>query len=187
VWLGLYSFAVLASTPFTAALVTRLESAAPGRVLLAVVPVLAVGAVVAFVMGGRRRRRSAGRAGTAMLWAASGGVYVLAWALLYQRAVEGIHLAQYGLMSYLALRAARGALPRSTAYAFGAAFTLAVSWINELVQAALPDRVYDLRDVALDGVGGMLALVVAWQGEHAAADGPVAVAVGRVGEVRGIR
>ena len=42
---------------------------------------------------------------------------------------------------------------------FGALLIAATAgWIDELIQAVLPDRVYDLRDVAINAVAALLAL-----------------------------
>jgi len=38
--------------------------------------------------------------------------------------------------------------------------TAAVGWIDEGVQHLLPNRVYDLRDVALNAAAGLLAISI---------------------------
>ena len=46
------------------------------------------------------------------------------------------------------------------AYAAAALIGTAIGWGDELVQAILPNRVYDLRDVALNAAGSVLGVVV---------------------------
>ena len=52
------------------------------------------------------------------------------------------------------------------ACAAGIVLTLGVSWASELVQAVLPERVYDLRDVMLDGISGTLGVMLGMLGER---------------------
>jgi VanZ family protein len=78
-------------------------------------------------------------------------------------AVEGIHVVQYGVLSLLAVRALGGVLAAWPAYVASLALTVTVSWASETLQSVTPERVYDLRDVVLDGVSGTLGLVVAWR------------------------
>jgi len=99
-------------------------------------------------------------------WLVIGGLYAAVWSSLCQSPVEGIHLAQYGLMGVLTLRALRNTVSLPIAYGGGVLLTLAVSWGNELIQSILPNRVYDLRDVALDGISAILGMMVVWQLER---------------------
>ena len=93
-------------------------------------------------------------------------LYALVWSWLCHRPVEGIHLAQYGGMSVLALGALRETFSLPAAYGFSALLTVMLSWLNEILQSVLPNRVYDVRDLALDGIAGVLGLAVAWQAER---------------------
>lgn len=162
-WLASYVSAVLVSTPFTASLVARVETSPSGRTALAAAPVVVVGAMAAIVVRGLSWTALRG---TVAVLGVIAGLYLAAWLLLCQRSIEGVHLAQYAVMSCLAFRAFREMLPRRWAYAAAGALTVVVSWANELLQSILPDRVYDLRDVALDGIGGMLGLALVWQSER---------------------
>jgi VanZ family protein len=95
-----------------------------------------------------------------------GGLYTAVWIGLCRNAVEGIHLAQYGLMAVLVLRSLRDRVSLPIAYGGGVLLTLVVSWGNELVQSVLPNRVYDPRDVVLDGISAVLAMMLVWQVEQ---------------------
>ena len=159
----LYVLLVYASSPFTPALAQALEANASGRVLLTVVPLLAVVAVVPVAVRLGRARR--GRVPIVPLLVIV-GLYAAVWSALCQGAVEGVHLSQYGFMSLLALRALRDMVSVPIAYVGGVLLTVAASWGNELIQSVLPNRVYDLRDVALDGLSALLAVMVVWQVER---------------------
>lgn len=163
--LALYVAVVLASTPFTARVVARLETSCLGWSVLVGAPLVGAGALAA--VAARGLSRAALRA-TVPAWGIIAGSYLALWRYLCQRPVEGVHLAQYALMSGLAFRALRGALPRRLAYAAAGALSVTVSCASELFQSVLPDRIYDLRDVALDGIGCLFGLALVWQSERSA-------------------
>lgn len=131
---------------------------------------VALGVVAALI-----RRRAGARAWLVLL--AFAVLYVV---LLRQLPVvqERFHLLEYGVLA-LALRrawseglAARwwgAALARRAAFA--ALLTAAAAgWGDELVQALLPNRVYDLRDVGFNALAAALALgaeaAAGWTGER---------------------
>lgn len=68
---------------------------------------------------------------------------------------EKIHFIQYGLVALLAY----DAFPVRRRYLFAAVFVLGAGWIDEGIQALLPSRFYDLRDVAFNAAAGVLALL----------------------------
>ena len=90
---------------------------------------------------------------------------------------ERIHLVQYGgfaTLCYAALaerQARRTGRKRGGVVVVSAAFALtaAVGWIDEGVQYLLPNRVYDLRDVALNAAAGLLAVTFVALGTRVAA------------------
>ncbi|MBZ0114428.1 MAG: VanZ family protein [Thermoanaerobaculia bacterium] len=74
---------------------------------------------------------------------------------------ERIHLLQYGLLAgilLLAFEARRRRTGRGWPMAAAALWTAAIGWGDEGVQAILPNRIYDLRDVALNALSGALLL-----------------------------
>ncbi|MGB6851985.1 MAG: VanZ family protein [Thermoanaerobaculia bacterium] len=71
---------------------------------------------------------------------------------------ERIHFVQYGLMALLARRALAWHLKPWQQYVGAFLIAAAAGWVDEFIQALLPDRVYDLRDVAINAVAAMLAL-----------------------------
>lgn len=74
--------------------------------------------------------------------------------------VEKLHLLEYGILACLAMRAAGGMRSQNKRYLFVAAVVAIVGYGDELIQWLTPGRVYELRDVALNILGGFLAFVV---------------------------
>jgi VanZ family protein len=74
---------------------------------------------------------------------------------------EQLHFLQYGLVGVLFVRAVRPSL-RNEAAAYGMAFILAfvAGWFDEWLQGHLPNRHYDVHDIALNAVSAFLGLVV---------------------------
>lgn len=102
-----------------------------------------------------------------LVGAAAAAVYAVA-ALAMEVPQERLHLVEYGALALL-LRAAvaesrrvRSRLARSTATeAWTLAAATAIGWIDEGVQAILPNRMYDLRDVGFNAFAAALALAAA--------------------------
>ncbi len=114
-------------------------------------------------------RRRPGRRELAAL-AVSALAYLAAF-LLTERAEERVHFLQYGLFGglvYGALleRRARREEAGPAAAGFGRLWpaplaivlTGIAGWGDEAIQAVLPDRIYDLRDVALNVAAGVLTV-----------------------------
>ena len=89
---------------------------------------------------------------------------VAAYAMVFVRlgVVERTHLFEYGIVGILvhaALleRVANGGRVRWPAVTAALA-AAALGWIDEGIQAVLPNRVYDLRDVAFNALAGAMAV-----------------------------
>jgi hypothetical protein len=132
---------------------------APGAWLLG--PGLGViGAVVGVGLFVRLWRRGAPAWAYAALAAAAIGYTVVFTSLRAQR-LERTHLAEYGIAAWLAWRAVRPHVSGTfAAYAAAVLIGTAIGWGDELVQGLLPNRVYDLRDVAMNAAGALLGIVV---------------------------
>lgn len=106
-----------------------------------------------------------------------GLVYLLTILSLMGRAEETLHFVQYGLVGGLFYAALTERRSRSTgspstgspsprrwlgrpgaAGAVAFLMTGAAGWIDEGIQHLLPERVYDLRDVAFNAAAGALAI-----------------------------
>lgn len=71
---------------------------------------------------------------------------------------ERIHFLQFGFLTLLARWAFAGHLPPGRQYLAAALFAALAGWVDELIQHFLPDRVYDIRDVALNATAAILAV-----------------------------
>jgi hypothetical protein len=95
----------------------------------------------------------------ALLLAAIG--YTVVFTSLRAQRLERTHLGEYGIAAWLAWRAvAQHVRGTVAAYAAAALIAAAIGWGDELVQAVLPNRVYDLRDVGMNAAGAVLGVVV---------------------------
>jgi hypothetical protein len=131
------------------------------RLSLAALFVAAAGTLVVWM-----RRRDAER----LEWLALAGIGTLYAALLERMTIvqERLHLLEYGVLA-LGFRAAlearrrRGALGGGAWWAAVGAWLLSglAGWVDEGIQALLPNRFYDLRDVGFNALAGALALVSA--------------------------
>ncbi len=71
---------------------------------------------------------------------------------------EKLHFIEYGAVALLAFAAAPTRLAGGGRYAFAAVLCAAAGWVDEGIQALLPTRYYDLRDVGFNALAGVLAL-----------------------------
>lgn len=72
---------------------------------------------------------------------------------------EKIHFIEYGVVALLANAAAPREWSARKRFVLCALFVAAAGWIDEGIQALLPSRFYDLRDVAFNAAAGLMALV----------------------------
>lgn len=128
------------------------------------VSVAAIFVAVALALVWRLARRGPGR----WEWGAAlaiGIVYLAAF-LAVERTEERVHFIEYGAIGYLThaallerARAAKGpARPGWGPAVAAVALTSAAGWGDEGIQAVLPNRVYELGDVGLNAVAGVLAV-----------------------------
>lgn len=89
----------------------------------------------------------------------------LAVALVYAAVVfpmsspeEKLHFLEYGAVAVLAFFSMPSAWAAPRRFGFAAFFTLAAGWTDEGIQALLPNRYYDLRDVGFNALAGVMAL-----------------------------
>ncbi|GAB4333106.1 MAG: hypothetical protein Kow0099_04950 [Candidatus Abyssubacteria bacterium] len=74
---------------------------------------------------------------------------------------ERLHLMEYGFLAYLCWRAFRVDFTTVTSYALGFVLSSAFGLVDELVQYVLPNRYFELRDVATNIIASALGLMVA--------------------------
>ncbi len=93
------------------------------------------------------------------------GAFYAGLALAMEVPQERLHLVEYGALALLgraaiaesvAVRALGGRVSSVDVWALGA--VTAIGWLDEAIQGILPNRIYDLRDVAFNGLAAALAL-----------------------------
>jgi hypothetical protein len=89
-----------------------------------------------------------------VLLAAAVGAMVLGLSIPEER----VHFVEYGAVALLARFALACHLPPSRQYVGAWILASIAGWLDEAIQGQLPDRVYDLRDVAVNAVAALLAL-----------------------------
>ncbi|MER2563898.1 MAG: VanZ family protein [Myxococcaceae bacterium] len=70
---------------------------------------------------------------------------------------EKLHFVEYGAVGVLAFLSSPERWSELKRLAAGVLFTAAAGWIDEGIQALLPSRYYDLRDVGFNALAGLLS------------------------------
>ncbi len=73
---------------------------------------------------------------------------------------ERLHLAEYGLLSFLVLSALKIDLPLRRAYVLGWIIAVVLGSIDEGIQWTLPNRVFEWRDIGLNALSSGLGMAV---------------------------
>ncbi len=117
--------------------------------------------VMAAIAAGALKRRPEGRE----IWVALGiaaayGMVVVRMGIPLE---ERTHLFEYGLVAVLIHQALserrRGGRRVPVPAALAVAITALVGWIDEGIQALLPNRVYDIRDVSFNALAGLMTIL----------------------------
>lgn len=74
--------------------------------------------------------------------------------------VERIHFIEYGLLSVFVFRALRHSIHDKSIYLWSGIIVFCLGFLDEGIQYVLPNRVYDTRDVIVNGVAGVLGLLL---------------------------
>lgn len=128
---------------------------ATGLLRLAVGLVFASAGTLVLVLLARDRRARTPRVWAALLLTA--GVYA-AVVFPMDSPEEKLHFIEYGVVALLAFAAAPEAWSEGKRTLGAALFTVAAGWADEGIQWLLPNRYYDLRDVAFNALAGVFAL-----------------------------
>lgn len=165
-WLAASSLLILIYS--TLSVVRPLTEALRDASLLIPALILVFGVCVAWGLRGLRRRRP-GRLETATLLGIA-LTYGLLFLLLHTPE-EAMHFVEYGAVAVLFYQAlaerhrsatiygAQPWLPIRVPTVGALLLTVAAGWLDEGIQHLLPERYYDLRDVALNAAAGALALI----------------------------
>ena len=71
--------------------------------------------------------------------------------------IERIHFIEYGLLGWLVWWTIG---ERKWGFIMALGYIVAISILDEIIQGMLPNRVYDIRDIWMNAVGGSLGLVL---------------------------
>ncbi len=117
-------------------------------------------AVIAIIGGGVRMRL-----GQYELWVALGivSVYGMVMVRLFITPEERTHLFEYGVVATLIhqalLERQRNGDSVFSPALFAIFATALLGWLDEGIQAILPNRVYDIRDVGFNALAGLMAII----------------------------
>ncbi len=118
--------------------------------------------VVLLAIAGSALKRRPGRR---EIWVALGVTAVYATAILRMGVSpeERTHLFEYGLVAVLIHQALterrRGGRRVPVPAVLAVALTVLLGWLDEGIQWVLPNRVYDIRDVGINAVAALMAVV----------------------------
>jgi VanZ family protein len=125
--------------------------------LLRVSVAVCFGATAAFVLGAFWRARALRRPRVLVALVVVAAAYALVVTPM-ESPEEKLHFLEYGVVALLAFAAAPVRWSHPARLAGAAGFTLAAGWLDEGLQALLPSRYYDLRDVGFNALAGVMAL-----------------------------
>jgi hypothetical protein len=157
--LALYTAAIYLLLPLAPPIGLALARTAVGHWLLGSGLIVIVGVLAGTLGVILYRRRAPGWTYPTLLCAAI--VYAVAFSWLRAQRLERTHLPEYGVAAWLAWRAVAPLVPGAVpGYAAAATLGAAIGLGDELLQAVVPGRVYDIRDVAMNALGAVLGIVV---------------------------
>jgi VanZ family protein len=150
-WVGLGSGVIFSLVPMARALEARVEATfGEAAFLYAVFAALIVAAGIAI-----RQLRHIGRVPFAQ--ALTLFFLVMCYAAyiwqMRENPVEALHFVEYGVLSVLAFRALSHRIPDVSVYLGAALIGGAVGIVDEAIQWATPQRVWDLRDMGFNFIG----------------------------------
>ncbi len=158
--LWFYTLAVMVAIYSTLGLAGTLAQVLHERNLLDASFALSFLLVVAAIVGDALKRRP----GRREIWVALGvtAVYGMVVVRMGIGPEERTHLFEYGLVAVLIHKALTERVQNGRPVPVPAVLTIAVTallgWLDEGIQALLPSRVYDLRDVGVNALAGLLAI-----------------------------
>jgi len=74
--------------------------------------------------------------------------------------IERIHFIEYGLLGLLIFRALRHNIRDKSLYLWSGMAVFGLGFLDEGIQYILPNRVYETRDVIVNGIAGILGLLL---------------------------
>lgn len=158
--LWFWALAVVVAIYSTLGLAGTLADVLRNQNLLGVSFALGFLMVILAVVGSALKRR----AGRREMWVLLGvtAVYVMVLVRMGVTAEERTHLFEYGVVAVLIHQALTERRRNGRTVPMPAVLTVAVTallgWIDEGIQGTLPNRVYDIRDVGVNALAGLMAV-----------------------------
>ncbi len=167
--LWLWAVTVVVAIYSTLGLAGTLAAALRQRNLLNASFALGFLMVVAAIVGSGLKMRPGWR----QIWVALGiiAVYGMVMVRVFISLEERTHLFEYGIVAILIYQAlierARNGRKILVPAIFAIVVTALLGWLDEGIQAILPNRVYDIRDVGFNALAGLMAIVASLTLERA--------------------
>ena len=158
--LWLYTLVVVVAIYSTLGLAGTLAGVLRERNLLDVSFIVGFLMVIAAIVGSGLKARP----GPPEIWVALGvtAVYGMVVVRMGIGPAERTHLFEYGLVAILIYQALRERARNGRRVPIPALLTVVITallgWVDEGIQALLPNRVYDLRDVGVNALAGLMAI-----------------------------
>ncbi|MBL7129856.1 MAG: VanZ family protein [Candidatus Omnitrophica bacterium] len=87
--------------------------------------------------------------------------FAYAWSLgKLKLSIEKIHFVEYGLLSLFVFRALRHNIRDKSIYLCSGIVVFCLGFLDEGIQYILPNRVYETKDVVVNGFAGLLGLLL---------------------------
>jgi MFS family permease len=159
--LWLWALAVVAAVYSTLGLAGSLAGILSDRGLLNAAFALAFLVVVVAIVGNALKVR----AGRREMWTTIGvtAVYGMVVIRMGMSPAERTHLFEYGLLAVLIHEALLERRSNGRQVRIPAVLTVIVTallgWLDESIQGLLPNRVYDLRDVGINALAGLMGII----------------------------
>jgi cell shape-determining protein MreD len=148
--LGIYSTLYIART-----ITNFLRDSGVLRISVAVAFTLAGVAVIMMVLRNAELRKPR----TLLLMLVAAGIYG-AVVFPMESPEEKLHFIEYGTVGVLAFLSTPDSWREARRFLTAVIFTVCAGWVDEGIQALLPNRHYDLRDVGFNALAGTMALTV---------------------------
>lgn len=136
------------------------ESMASPRVYITAVEIIGSAFVLWVSIHLFRARGASSRVRRAGWLVALGGVAIWTMRTQLQTPIEAIHFIEYAVLAFLLFRAWRNHLQDPFIYPISVLSLVLIAWTDEFLQWLTPERFWDFRDIRLNGLAGVLLLLV---------------------------
>ncbi|MFC1631063.1 VanZ family protein [Candidatus Omnitrophota bacterium] len=151
----LYILLLYVSLPFVPGIWRRFAQAAGGLAgYFGYIVLLAFGIIIILFLIIKQKSRQS------FFWLAILGVIYYTNMRNLEFPIEKLHFIEYSLLSVLLFRALSHNLKGRILYLWTALISFCLGWLDEGIQYILPNRVYEIKDVAANIVASILGLLL---------------------------